>query len=117
MSFRQVFIRALAILLISSLTFVPLAAAGAFAFADAQATSSDMPMDTASDEMPCHKEGSNQGNQCPVTAICIALCCQGLSVSHVTLATPIRSESRLLPAKLVRLDGVNFPPPSRPPKA
>jgi hypothetical protein len=49
---------------------------GAFAVADAQAMSSDMPMGTASDEMPCHKDGSDHGNQCPVMAICMALCCQ-----------------------------------------
>jgi hypothetical protein len=119
MSFRHVFIRALAILLIGGLVFAPFAAtaASAFAAADAQAASSAMPMDAASDEMPCHKDGSDHGSQCPVMAICVALCCQGLSVSHVTLAAPIRSESRILRAELVRLDGVNFPPPSRPPKA
>jgi hypothetical protein len=119
MWFRHAFVRTLVVLLIGSLVFAPFAAtaASAFAVADAQAMSSDMPMDAASDEMPCHKDGSDHRNQCPVMAICMALCCQGLSVSQVTLAAPIRSESRILPAELVRLDGVNFPPPSRPPKA
>jgi hypothetical protein len=121
MTFRHAFIRALAILLIGSLACAPLAAsaAGLIAVADAQAMSSDMAMDSASaaaDEMPCHKDKSDPGKPCPVMAICMALCCQGLSVSHVTLAAPIRSESRILPAQFVRLDGVNFPPPSRPPK-
>jgi hypothetical protein len=87
------------------------------AVADAQAMSSDMVMDAAADEMPCHKDGSGHAKDCPVMAICMALCCQGLSVSHVTLAAPIPSGSRILPAEFVRLDGVNFPPPSRPPKA
>jgi hypothetical protein len=119
MQFRRAFVRALAILLIGSLTCAPLAAfaAAGIAVADAQAMSSDMAMDAAADEMPCHKDKSDTGKPCPVMAICMAQCCQGLSVSQVTLAAPIPSGSRLLPAELVRLDGVNLPPPSRPPKA
>jgi hypothetical protein len=119
MRFRRLFVRLLAILLIGSLTCAPLAAfaAGGIAAGDAQAMSSDMAMATAADEMPCHKGKSDTGKHCPVMAICMALCCQGLSVSHMTFAAPIPSESRVLPAELIRLDGVNFPPPSRPPKA
>jgi hypothetical protein len=119
MQFRHAFVRALAILLIGSLTCAPVAAlaAGGVAVADAQAMSSAMAMDGAADEMPCHKDSSGHAKDCPVMAICMAMCCQGLSVSHLTLAAPIVPESRILPAKLVRLDGVNFPPPSRPPKA
>ena len=119
MQLRHAFVRALAILLIGSLTCAPLAAsaAGGIAVADAQVMSSDMVMDAASDEMPCHKDSTGHAKDCPVMAICMALCCQGLSVSHVTLAGPIAPGSRILPAKLARLDGVNFPPPSRPPKA
>jgi hypothetical protein len=122
MRFRHAFARALAILLIGGLTCAPLAAfaAGGMPIADAQAISSDMAMDAAAaaaDEMPCHEDKSDTGKHCPVATICMALCCQGLSVSHVTLAAPVPSESRILPAELVRLDGLNFPPPSRPPKA
>jgi glycerol uptake facilitator-like aquaporin len=108
------FARAIALLLIGSLICSPL---GVFAAsADAQAMSSDMVMDAASDEMPCHKDSTGHAKDCPVMAICMALCCQGLSVSHITLAAPISAESRLLPVDFVRLDGVNFPPPARPPK-
>jgi hypothetical protein len=121
MQLRHAFVRALAILLIGSLTFAPLAvsAAGAIGVADAQRMSSDVPMDAASaaDEMPCHKNSSDTGRNCPYMAICMALCCQGLTVSPATLATPAPSVSRILPPELVRLDGFNFPPPSRPPKA
>jgi hypothetical protein len=119
MPFRHAFVRALAILLIGSLTCAPLAAlaAGGIAVADAQAMSSDMVMDVASDEMPCHKDSTGHTKDCPVKAICMALCCQGLTVSPTTLATPAPSASRMLPPELVKLAGLNLPPPSRPPKA
>jgi hypothetical protein len=119
MPFRHAFVRALAILLIGSLTCAPLAAlvAGGIAVADAQAMSSHMVMDAASDEMPCHKDSTGHAKDCPVMAICMALCCQCLTVSPTTLATPAPSASRMLPPELVKLAGLNLPPPSRPPKA
>jgi hypothetical protein len=119
---RHFFARAVAILLVGSLICSPLAAfaAGVDAIADAQMTSSDMAMDSASaaaDEMPCHKDKSDTGKNCPFMAICMALCCQAIAVSPATLATPAPSASPMVPPRLVRLDGINFPPPSRPPKA
>jgi hypothetical protein len=119
MMVHDFFARTIALLLIGSLICSPLGvfAASADALADAQTMSSDMVVDAAADEMPCHKGSSHKGKHCPVMAICMALCCQGLSVSPVSLASPIPTESRLVPAEFVRLDGVTFPPPSRPPKA
>jgi hypothetical protein len=119
MQLRHAFVRALAILLIGSLTCAPLAAsaAGGIAVADAQVMSSDMVMDAASDEMPCHKDSTGHAKDCPVIAICMALCCQGLAVSPTPLATPAPSASRMLPPEFVKLVGLNLPPPSRPPKA
>jgi hypothetical protein len=119
---RDFFARAVAILLVGSLICSPLAAfaAGVDAIADAQMMSSDMAMDSASaaaDEMPCHKDKSDTGKNCPFMAICMALCCQAIAVSPTTLATPGPSASRLLPLELVQLDGINFRPPPRPPKA
>jgi hypothetical protein len=129
MQLRRAVVRALAVLLIGSLTFAPLvvSAAGTMAVADAKAMSSDMAMDSsdmvmdhgsaAADEMPCHHDSSDTGKDCPFMAICLALCCQGITVSHVTFATPAHSGLLLLPPELARLDGIDFPPPSRPPKA
>jgi hypothetical protein len=122
MQLRHAFVRALAVLLIGSLTFAPLAvsAAGTMAVADGQAMSSDMAMDSASaaaDEMPCHKDRPDTGKNCPFMAICVALCCQAIPACSATLVTPASSASRLLPPELARLEGISFPPPSRPPKA
>jgi hypothetical protein len=122
MKLRDFFARAVAILLIGSLICSPLAAmaAGMGATADVQAMSSVMAVDStaaAADEMPCHKNMPDQRNACPFMAMCIALCCQGVPISSISLAPPAFAVSRILPAKLVQLDGVNFPPPSRPPKA
>jgi hypothetical protein len=130
MQLRRTFVRGLAVLLIGILAFAPLAvsAAGTMAVADGQAMSSDMAMESsdmamdsalaAADEMPCHhKDRSDTGKDCPFMAICIALCCQGITVSHATFATPAHSASRMLPPELARLDGISLPPPSRPPKA
>jgi hypothetical protein len=119
---RDFFARAVAILLVGSLICSPLAAfaAGVNAIADAQMMSSDMAMDSASaaaDEMPCHKDKSDTGKDCPFMAICMALCCQAIAISPTMLATPAPSASRMLLPELIRLDGTNFPPPSRPPKA
>jgi hypothetical protein len=119
---RDFFSRAVAILLVGSLICSPLAAfaAGLDAIADAQMMSSDMTMDSASpvaDEMPCHKDKSDTGKNCPSMAICMALCCQAIAVSPATLATPAPSASRMLPPEIVQLHGINSPPPSRPPKA
>jgi hypothetical protein len=119
---RYFFARALAILLVGSLICSPLAvvAAGADAIADAPTMSSDMAMDSmaaAPDEMPCHKDSSEQGKNCPFMAICMMLCCQGITVSDTPLATPPSLASRMLPPELVQLDGINSPPPSRPPNA
>jgi hypothetical protein len=50
-------------------------------------------------------------------AICIVLCCQGVTPCPATLATPAFSAFRMVPPLLMQLDGVDFPPPSRPPKA
>jgi hypothetical protein len=122
MQLHHAFVRALAILLIGSLTLAPLAgsAAGTIAVADPQAMSSGMAMDSASaaaDEMPCHKDKSDTEKNCPSMTICMALCCQAIAASPEALATPAPSASRMLPPAPVQLDGINFPPPSRPPKA
>jgi hypothetical protein len=122
MQLRRAFARTLAVLLIGSLSFGPLAvsAAGAMAVADGQAMSSDMAMDSGSaamDEMPCHQDKPDTGKHCPFMAICVALCCQAIPVCSATMVTPASSASRLLPPELARLDGISFPPPSRPPKA
>jgi len=121
MKLRGLFARAFAILLIGSLAWSPSAvsAAGADAVVDAQAMSSDMAMDTtsaASDEMPCHKNMPDHRNACPFMAMCMAVCCQGIPISSVSLAPPTFAASRMLPPELVQLDGVKTPPPSRPPK-
>ena len=122
MQLRRAVVRVVAVLLIGSLTFAPLAvsAASVMDVADAQGMSSDMVMDPASaaaDEMPCHHDSSDTGKNCPFMAICLALCSQGITVSHAMLATPAASASRLLPPELARLNGIDLPPPSRPPKA
>jgi len=122
MQLRRAFVRALAVLLIGSLTFAPLAvsAVSVMDVADAQGMSSDMVMDpaaAAADEMPCHHDSSDTGRNCPFMAICLALCCQGITASTATFATPASPASRLLPPELARLDGISCPPPSRPPKA
>jgi hypothetical protein len=129
MQLRRAFVRALAVLLIGSLTFAPfaVAAAGTMAVADGQAMSSDMAMESsdtamdaasaAVDEMPCHHDKSDTGKNCPFMAICIALCCQGITGSHAPFATPVASVFRMLPPELPRLDGISLPPPARPPKA
>jgi hypothetical protein len=118
---RDRFVRAVAVLLIGTLICSPLAvfAAGTIAVADAQAMSSDMAMESAPaamDEMPCHKDKSDAGKNCPSMAICMALCCQGIAISPVSLAAPALVASRMSPPRLVALDGVKSPPPSRPPK-
>jgi hypothetical protein len=120
MKFRGFIARAFAILMIGSLVLAPFpaSAAGADAVADAQVMSAaEMAMDAASDEMPCHQNMPNDRDACPFAAMCMALCCQGIPVSSVSLALPAFAVSRMLPPKLVQLDGVKFPPPSRPPKA
>jgi hypothetical protein len=115
--------RAIAILLVGILICSPFVvfAAGVDAIADAQMMSSDMAMESmaaTADEMPCHhKDNSDSGKNCPSMAICMALCCQAIAASPEALATPAPSASRMLPPALVQLDGINFPPPSRPPKA
>jgi hypothetical protein len=81
MQLRRAFVRALAVLLIGSLTFAPIAvaAAGTMAVADGWAMSSDMAMDSGSaamDEMPCHQGKSDTGKNCPYMAVCMALCCR-----------------------------------------
>jgi len=112
--------------LIGSLTCAPFAvsAAGVEAVSDAQAISSeivpDMAMDSmsaAADEMPCHKNMPDHRNACPFMAMSMALCCQGIPISTVSLSPPVFAALRMLPPKLVKLDGVKTPPPSRPPKA
>jgi hypothetical protein len=128
MTFRNCFVRAFAILLIGNLICAPMAvsAAGTDAIADAQTMSPDMAMDSsvatdssaaAAEEMPRHKDVSDQGKNCPFMAICMMLCCQGITVCHGSLATPAVLASRILPSELIQLDGINSPPPSRPPKA
>jgi hypothetical protein len=122
MKLHDLFARAVAILLIGSLICSPLAvfAAGAGTIADVQAMSSDMVMDSmaaGADEMPCHKDSSDKGKNCPFMAICMMLCCQGVTVSNAPLVTPALLASRMLPPELVQLAGINSPPPSRPPKA
>jgi hypothetical protein len=110
--------RAIAMLMVGILVCSPLVvfAAGA----EAEAMSSDMMMESASaamDGMPCHEDKSDAGKGCPSMAICMALCCQALTVSHVMPATPVALVSRMLPLEPARLDGIKSPPPSRPPKA
>jgi hypothetical protein len=122
MWFRNFLTRAVAILLIGSLFCAPMAvsAAGTGAIADDGAMSSEMPMDStaaAADEMPCHKNMPDQQHPCPFMAVCMALCCQGIPISAISFAPPAFVALRMLPPKLAQLDGVNFPPPSRPPKA
>jgi hypothetical protein len=127
MKLRDFLARAFAILLIGSLACPPLAvsAAGTGDAADAQAMASDdmtsdIAMDStaaAPDEMPCHKNVPDHRNACPFMAICMALCCQGIPISAVSLALPVVAASRMLPPQLVQLDGVISQPPSRPPKA
>jgi hypothetical protein len=118
---RHLLARAVAILLIGSLMCSPLSAfaAGANAIAPAHAMSSDMVMDVGSavaDEMPCHKNMPDNGDTCPFMAMCIALCCQGIPMSAVLLMPPAFAVWRMLPPLPVQLDGVETPPPSRPPK-
>jgi hypothetical protein len=120
MHLRHAFVRAFAILLIGSWTFAPVAVSAVGVMADAPVMSSDMAMDltsAAADEMPCHKDKSDPGKNCPYMAICMALCCQGIPISAVSLAPPASKPSPLLPPRLVELYGMKFPPPSRPPKA
>jgi hypothetical protein len=122
MKLHDLFARAVAILLIGSLIFAPFAisTAGAGGIAHARAMSSDMAMDSmpaAADEMPCHKDSSDKGKNCPFMAICMMVCCQGITVSNAPLVTPAFLASRMLPPELVQLVGINSPPPSRPPKA
>jgi hypothetical protein len=123
MRFRNFFVRTFAILLIGSLTFSPLAvyAAGATAFADAPAMSSEMAMDsmaaTVAHEMPCHKDSSGKEGNCPFMLACTMLCCQGIMASQAPLATPFPLASRMLPLELAQLDGIDSSPPARPPKA
>jgi hypothetical protein len=122
MRFRNFFARVVAILLIGSLFCAPMAAAaaGMKAVADTGATSSEMAMDStaaAADEMPCNKNMPDQQRPCPFMAVCMALCCQGIPISAISFVPPAFVVSRMLPPKLAQLDGVNFPPPSRPPKA
>jgi hypothetical protein len=122
MWFRNFFVRAIAILLIGSLFCAPMAvsAAGMKAVADAWAMSSEMVMDSAAaaaDEMPCNENMPDQQHPCPFMAVCMALCCQCIPISEISFAPPAFVASRVLPPDLAQLDGVNFPPPSRPPKA
>jgi hypothetical protein len=122
MKLRDFFARAVAILLIGSLMCSPLAAmaAGTDAIADVQAMSPGMAMDVTlagADEMPCHKSMPNNGKACPIMAMCMAICCQAIPISSVSLAPPAFIASRMLPPRLVELDGMKSPPPSRPPKA
>jgi hypothetical protein len=122
MKLHDFFARVIAILLVGSLICSPLAvfAAGAGTIADARTMSAGMAMDSmaaAGDEMPCHKDSSDKGKICPFMAICMMLCCQGIAVSHVPLATPAFLASRMLPPEFAQLDGINSPPPSKPPKA
>jgi hypothetical protein len=127
MKFRVFFARAFAILAVASLVFAPFAisAAGTGAVADPQVMASDsmvsdMAMDStlaATDEMPCHKNMPDHRNACPFMAMCMALCCQGIPISAASLAPPLFVATRMLLPRFVQLDGVNFPPPSRPPKA
>jgi hypothetical protein len=122
MQVRLIFVRVLAILLIGSLVFAPLAVSRAAAIApgDVRAMSSEMIAGAASvpaDEMPCHEHKSETGKNCPFMAICMALCCQGVTPCPTPLATPAFSTFRMMPPLLARLDGIDFPPPSRPPKS
>jgi hypothetical protein len=115
---RNLFARTIAMLLIGSLMCAPFAvSAGASAIAQAPAMSSDMPMDSAIGEMPCHKESSDKGKDCPFMAVCMMLCCQAITVSYAPLVGPVSLMSRMVLPTLVELHGINFPPPSRPPKA
>jgi hypothetical protein len=122
MRFRNFFARAVAILLIGSLFSAPMAvsAGGMKAIADAGAVSSEMAMDStaaAADEMPCHKNMPEQQHACPFMAVCMAVCCQGIPISSVSFAPPAFAAFRVSPPEFVQLDGINSPPPSRPPKA
>jgi hypothetical protein len=119
---RDFFLRAFAVLLIGSLMCPPFAvsSAAADAMAQAHAMLSDMVMDTAAanaDEMPCHKNSSDKEKHCPFMAVCTMLCCQAIAASHLSLAAPADLSSRVVPAELARIDGINFRPPPRPPKA
>jgi hypothetical protein len=120
MHVRHAFVRALAILLIGSLTLAPLAVSAMGVMADAPAMSSDMAMDltsAAADETPCHKDKSDSGKNCPYMAICMALLSGRADFRRLARAPPASKPSPLLPPRLVELHGVKFPPPSRPPKA
>jgi hypothetical protein len=122
MQFRDFLVRAFAVLLIGSLICSPFAvsSAAAEAVAHAHTMSSDMVMDTTAanaDEMPCHRNSSDKEKHCPFTAVCTMLCCQAIAVSHLSLAAPANLSSRLVPAELAQIDGINFRPPPRPPKA
>jgi hypothetical protein len=122
MRFRNFFARVVAILLIGSLFCAPMAvsAAGTGLVADAGSMPTEMAMDStaaAADEMPCNKNMPDQQHPCPFMAVCMALCCQAIPISPISFAPPAFAASRMLPPKLAQLDGVNIPPPSRPPKA
>jgi hypothetical protein len=123
MQVRRTIFRVLAMVLIGTLVFAPLAisaASGVWAD-DGQATASATAMDMASaaaDEMPCHHEQMpDTGKHCPYMAVCIALCCQGVAPAQATLLIPAVSVMRLSPSPQARLDGIELPPPSHPPKA
>jgi hypothetical protein len=117
---RNFIARTIAMLLIGSLMCAPFAVSvGTSAIAqDHTAMSSDMAMDStaAAAEMPCHKDSSDKGKNCPFMAVCM-MCCQGIAVSDVPLAVPASLATRMVAVELVQLDGMNSQPPSRPPKA
>ena len=125
MQVRRTIFRALAIVLIGTLALAPLALSAASpVWADdgaAQATAAVAAMDmaaAAADEMPCHHEQMpDTGKHCPYMAICIALCCQGVAPVQAMLPIPALAATRLSPSSQARLDGIELPPPSHPPKA
>jgi hypothetical protein len=122
MRFSDFLIRTLLVLLIGGVTLPPFAvsSAAAGAMAHSHAMSSGMVMDTTAantDEMPCHKNSSDKEKHCPFMAVCTMLCCQAIAASHLSLAAPANLSSRLVPAELAQIDGINFRPPPRPPKA
>jgi hypothetical protein len=121
MQVRRTIFRALAIVLIGTLVFAPLAvsAASAVGADDGAAYAAAMDMaSAAADEMPCHHEQMpDTGKHCPYMAICIALCCQGVAPVQAMLPIPALAATRLSPSSQTRLDGIELPPPSHPPKA
>jgi hypothetical protein len=110
--------RAVAVVMVGILICAPLAAFAAGV--EGQAKSSDMVMGSGSgamDDMPCHQGKPDADKNCPGMANCVALCCQALTVAYAAPATPITVGHRMLPLEPIRLDGIDSPPPSRPPKA